>query len=199
MYFVNFFICKCKTFENITIFFYRFLFWAPRCSSIYRTTGVRFSCWEQQYCRRKFRQRKQSAVYESSDGIWTCIFQISWCHGNHQQAGLLKVRICLKVEYPFLTLIILFCFRPSPIQAQAWPYLLSGKDVIGIAQTGRKDCIQIFEIRRMLSHWNLTNFSRYWKNFGISDANFHSHWWTRSSKRWAWRTKRLDSLTNKVI
>jgi len=26
--------------------------------------------------------------------------------------------------------------RPSPIQAQAWPYLLSGKDVIGIAQTG---------------------------------------------------------------
>jgi len=26
--------------------------------------------------------------------------------------------------------------RPSPIQAQAWPYLLSGKDMIGIAQTG---------------------------------------------------------------
>ena len=26
--------------------------------------------------------------------------------------------------------------RPSPIQAQAWPYLLSGKDLIGIAQTG---------------------------------------------------------------
>ena len=25
---------------------------------------------------------------------------------------------------------------PSPIQAQAWPYLLSGKDMIGIAQTG---------------------------------------------------------------
>ena len=25
---------------------------------------------------------------------------------------------------------------PSPIQSQAWPYLLSGKDVIGIAQTG---------------------------------------------------------------
>merc|ERR1739848_635384 len=27
-------------------------------------------------------------------------------------------------------------FKPSPIQAQAWPYLLSGKDLIGIAQTG---------------------------------------------------------------
>lgn len=26
--------------------------------------------------------------------------------------------------------------RPSPIQAQAWPYLMSGKDLIGIAQTG---------------------------------------------------------------
>jgi len=26
--------------------------------------------------------------------------------------------------------------RPSPIQAQMWPYLLSGKDTIGIAQTG---------------------------------------------------------------
>lgn len=26
--------------------------------------------------------------------------------------------------------------NPSPIQSQAWPYLLSGKDVIGIAQTG---------------------------------------------------------------
>ena len=26
--------------------------------------------------------------------------------------------------------------KPSPIQAQAWPYLLAGKDVIGIAQTG---------------------------------------------------------------
>ena len=26
--------------------------------------------------------------------------------------------------------------KPSPIQAQAWPYLLSGKDLIGIAQTG---------------------------------------------------------------
>ncbi len=26
--------------------------------------------------------------------------------------------------------------KPSPIQAQAWPYLLSGKDMIGIAQTG---------------------------------------------------------------
>lgn len=26
--------------------------------------------------------------------------------------------------------------KPSPIQSQAWPYLLSGKDVIGIAQTG---------------------------------------------------------------
>ena len=25
---------------------------------------------------------------------------------------------------------------PSPIQSQAWPYLLSGKDMIGIAQTG---------------------------------------------------------------
>ena len=25
---------------------------------------------------------------------------------------------------------------PSPIQAQAWPYLLAGKDMIGIAQTG---------------------------------------------------------------
>lgn len=28
--------------------------------------------------------------------------------------------------------------RPSPIQAQAWPYLLAGKDLIGIAQTGNK-------------------------------------------------------------
>ena len=135
-----------QIFENIAILFYRFLFWAPRCSSIYRTTGVRFSCWKQQYCCRKFWQRKQSAINESSDGIWTCIFKISWCHGNHQQARLLKVRICLKVEYHFLTLII-FYFRPSPIQAQAWPYLLSGKDVIGIAQTGRKDCIQILEIK----------------------------------------------------
>jgi ATP-dependent RNA helicase DDX43 len=26
--------------------------------------------------------------------------------------------------------------RPSPIQSQAWPYLLKGKDLIGIAQTG---------------------------------------------------------------
>ena len=26
--------------------------------------------------------------------------------------------------------------KPSPIQAQSWPYLLSGKDLIGIAQTG---------------------------------------------------------------
>jgi ATP-dependent RNA helicase DDX43 len=26
--------------------------------------------------------------------------------------------------------------KPSPIQAQAWPYLMAGKDVIGIAQTG---------------------------------------------------------------
>ena len=26
--------------------------------------------------------------------------------------------------------------KPSPIQSQAWPYLLSGKDLIGIAQTG---------------------------------------------------------------
>lgn len=26
--------------------------------------------------------------------------------------------------------------KPSPIQCQAWPVLLSGKDMIGIAQTG---------------------------------------------------------------
>lgn len=26
--------------------------------------------------------------------------------------------------------------KPSPIQAQAWPVLLSGEDLIGIAQTG---------------------------------------------------------------
>lgn len=26
--------------------------------------------------------------------------------------------------------------RPSPIQSQAWPVLLSGEDLIGIAQTG---------------------------------------------------------------
>lgn len=26
--------------------------------------------------------------------------------------------------------------EPSPIQCQAWPILLSGKDLIGIAQTG---------------------------------------------------------------
>lgn len=26
--------------------------------------------------------------------------------------------------------------KPSPIQCQAWPILLSGKDLIGIAQTG---------------------------------------------------------------
>ena len=35
--------------------------------------------------------------------------------------------------------------KPSPIQAQAWPYLLNGKDVIGIAQTGQvKNCILFF-------------------------------------------------------
>ncbi len=27
--------------------------------------------------------------------------------------------------------------RPSPIQAQGWPYLLSGKDLIGIAQVSK--------------------------------------------------------------
>lgn len=26
--------------------------------------------------------------------------------------------------------------KPSPIQCQAWPILLSGRDLIGIAQTG---------------------------------------------------------------
>lgn len=26
--------------------------------------------------------------------------------------------------------------KPSPIQSQAWPILLKGKDLIGIAQTG---------------------------------------------------------------
>lgn len=26
--------------------------------------------------------------------------------------------------------------KPSPIQAQAWPVLLKGEDMIGIAQTG---------------------------------------------------------------
>ena len=35
-----------------------------------------------------------------------------------------------------ITLISVLFFQPSPIQAQAWPYLLSGKDLIGIAQTG---------------------------------------------------------------
>jgi ATP-dependent RNA helicase DDX43 len=28
--------------------------------------------------------------------------------------------------------------EPSPIQCQGWPVLLSGKDMIGIAQTGKK-------------------------------------------------------------
>lgn len=30
--------------------------------------------------------------------------------------------------------------RPSPIQAQAWPVLLGGHDLIGIAQTGTGKC-----------------------------------------------------------
>lgn len=30
--------------------------------------------------------------------------------------------------------------KPSPIQCQAWPILLSGKDLIGIAQTGTGEC-----------------------------------------------------------
>lgn len=30
--------------------------------------------------------------------------------------------------------------NPSPIQSQAWPIILSGEDMIGIAQTGTGNC-----------------------------------------------------------
>lgn len=36
---------------------------------------------------------------------------------------------------------------PSPIQMQAWPVLLSGEDLIGIAQTGTGDILLIFAVK----------------------------------------------------
>lgn len=36
--------------------------------------------------------------------------------------------------------------KPSPIQAQAWPVLLSGEDLIGIAQTGTGKWTLIYEV-----------------------------------------------------
>lgn len=33
--------------------------------------------------------------------------------------------------------------KPSPIQCQAWPVLLSGEDLIGIAQTGTGWCFNL--------------------------------------------------------
>lgn len=36
--------------------------------------------------------------------------------------------------------------KPSPIQCQAWPILLSGQDLIGIAQTGTGFDYFYFEI-----------------------------------------------------
>ncbi len=35
--------------------------------------------------------------------------------------------------------------RPSPIQAQGWPYLLSGKDLIGIAQVSKAKCMSSYK------------------------------------------------------
>ena len=46
-----------------------------------------------------------------------------------------KVNFWWNKAFYNLIISVLF-FQPSPIQAQAWPYLLSGKDLIGIAQTG---------------------------------------------------------------
>ena len=60
----------------------------------------------------------------------------------HQFPGILSTirkQACQFVLFfeSFLTFISCQGFKvPSPIQSQAWPYLLSGKDLIGIAQTG---------------------------------------------------------------
>ena len=39
-----------------------------------------------------------------------------------------------KPKVPVLIIFPTGFDKPSPIQSQAWPYLLSGKDLIGIAQ-----------------------------------------------------------------
>lgn len=36
--------------------------------------------------------------------------------------------------------------KPSPIQAQSWPVLMSGMDLIGIAQTGTGNIIFMYEV-----------------------------------------------------
>lgn len=57
--------------------------------------------------------------------------------------------------------------KPSPIQAQSWPVLLSGEDMIGIAQTGTG---------KTLAFLVLLNFfpSTIWTFYGII-CNFLFH------------------------
>ena len=41
--------------------------------------------------------------------------------------------------------------RPTPIQSQAWPILLSGNDLVGIAQTGSGKTLSV-------RNWRLLSF-----------------------------------------
>lgn len=42
---------------------------------------------------------------------------------------------------------------PTPIQAQGWPIALSGKDIVGIAQTGSGKTIAVGDFDIYLNHF----------------------------------------------
>ena len=57
--------------------------------------------------------------------------------------------------------------EPTPIQAQGWPMAMSGRDVVGIAQTGSGKTIAVINIftvyvcssLHLFVYWQIASFS----------------------------------------
>ena len=61
--------------------------------------------------------------------------------------------------------------RPTPIQAQAWPILLSGHDLVGIAQTGSGKTLSVSIVFSPHDSDRLLSFSSYYLHWFMQLVN----------------------------
>lgn len=76
--------------------------------------------------------------------------------------------------------------EPTPIQAQGWPLALSGKDMVGIAQTGSGKTLSVSNIWPLLTLMSLTSaFSLFYNAcddliWSTESVLVYIRWWCSS-------------------
>lgn len=74
---------------------------------------------------------------------------------------IMRILFCLNQEYVMDVLMQQNFKEPTPIQAQGFPLALSGRDMVGIAQTGSGKTLSVRTIRssapekQISTHWGI--------------------------------------------